>query len=211
MPCRARAGRARVSRLWRARSRGEGEADRGKRKRGTERRRPREGARSLGKRLATPACRVAASRADPDGDHQADATDRSDAAGQADSSGAWWMVAPRRRGGRDCRGSPRREAQVPAARADESEHLPLDVRVLRRVLVGVRLAVGVRHRDLDLHSRDGSRGDAAASRDRGRGAAVHSRRRGVRHAQAARRRPGEGRADRPCRFPCGDLARPSPR
>ena len=43
------------------------------------------------------------------------------------------------------------QAQVPAARADEGEHVHLDVRVLRRLLVDLRLAAGARARAVAIY------------------------------------------------------------
>ena len=176
---RARAARARVSRVRRARSRGEAEAARGERRRArelraTSRRRATAGrARSaiccLSSRSSTSAIRTAVT----------DLTQRIEARRRP---------ACEARRYRDGRGGAAAARRSSASRVlligklkflllgpHEGEHVHLDVRLLRRVLVGVRLAVGARTRGVDLHPRDGPRGDAAPARDRGRRAALHSR------------------------------------
>ena len=124
--------------------------------------------------------------------------------------GAVMAASRSRRDRHRCR-RPRRQAQVPAARADQGEHVPLDVRLLRRLLVDLRLAARARAR----RSRSTSTRWGTSSVLRRLGIAAGAPlfipgRRRARHAEAARRpiRSPTRRSGSPVR--CGALVQASP-
>ena len=88
------------------------------------------------------------------------------------------------------------QGEVLGARSDQAPHATLDVRVLRRLLGGVRLAARAGARGEHLHPRDGACGGDHTIGQEAERADVHPRNRSIRLVFARHHRSARGRVHR---------------